>query len=108
MNHFDTIKVKQSLRKMLEEYRSCRPNLSLRAIAKNAGVNRYFLSKLLEYKESDKIDLDQILTFCRFMKNSKNLPDTIKKQIELLQKYLFCEKFLQRQGRAALKEQANL
>ena len=89
MNHLDTIKVKQSLKKMLEEYRSCRPNLSLRAIAKNAGVNRYFLSKLLDYKESDKIDLDQILTFCRFMKNSENLPNTIKTQIEILQKYLF-------------------
>jgi len=89
MNQLDTIKVQQSLKKMLEEYRCCRPNLSLRAIAKNAGINRYFLSKILEYKNTDKIDLNQVLTFCRFMKNSKNLPEEIKKQIEILQQYLF-------------------
>ena len=84
----DTTVVWQRMRAMLQEYRQARPNLSLRSIARNAGVNRYFLTKLLEDSESSKFDLDQMLAFCRFMKQAETLQQTIKLQVDEIQKYL--------------------
>lgn len=60
--------LKASLRKALFDYRKERPHLSLRAIAKNSGCNRYFLSKLTDESDfSNSIDLHQVLIFVQFV-----------------------------------------
>ncbi len=60
--------VKASLREALLTYRRERPKLSLRAIAKNSGCNRYFLSKLIDENDtSTSIDLTQVLILTQFI-----------------------------------------
>ena len=80
--------IRDTLRDILLSYRSSRPNLSLRSIARNAGVNRYFLTKVLEETETTKFDFDQILAFCKFMQTSESMNENIKVQIEEILNYL--------------------
>ena len=84
----ETIFVKENLRIILQEYRKSRAKLSLRSIARNIGVNRYFLSKVLEDNDSVKLDLDQMLVFWKFMTSIDPVNDNFQKQLELLKKYL--------------------
>lgn len=79
--------VRETLRDILEEYRCARPHLSLRSIARNSGVNRYFLSKLLEPSNSFGIDLDQMLAFCSYISQG-DAPDPIKDKVAQVQDYL--------------------
>ena len=73
--------VKKSLSKLLQEYRDLRPNLSLRSLSKNIGVNRYFLAKLLDDSDKVKFGIDEILVFCKFIKN--NVPNNSSVNREL-------------------------
>lgn len=79
--------VKISLSKLLSEYRNMRPNLSLRSLSRNIGVNRYFLAKILDGNEKVKFCIDEILIFCKFMKN--NLPDNplVNKELSAIQNF---------------------
>ncbi|NRA46595.1 MAG: hypothetical protein HRU09_16715 [Oligoflexales bacterium] len=73
--------LRANLRKALLEYRQKRPNLSLRAIARNSGVNRYFLNKLLEeQKENDNtaLDLNQVLLFSKFLTKKSSVQEIIE------------------------------
>ena len=73
--------LRANLRKALLEYRQKRPNLSLRAIARNSGVNRYFLNKLLdEPKDSDNsaLDLNQVLLFSKFLTKKSSVQEIIE------------------------------
>lgn len=81
--------VRDNLRSLLIEYRKLRPNLSLRSIARNTGVNRYFLGKLLdEDNDYSKLDLDQILIFCKFMVDMDPVSSSIKTQIENIKQFI--------------------
>ena len=63
-----TYTLKNKLRDAIKEYRRERPKVSLRAIAKNSGVNRYFLTKLMDEEDlSDNIDMQQVLALSRFI-----------------------------------------
>lgn len=73
--------VKKSLANLLQEYRNLRPNLSLRSLSRNIGVNRYFLTKILDENEKVKFSLDEMLIFCKFMKD--NLPASAQTSKEL-------------------------
>ena len=58
----EILTLKESLRNALELYIKKHPQLSMRAIAKKSGVNRYFLSKLLDTKDPTlSLDLNQVL-----------------------------------------------
>ncbi|MBI2602642.1 MAG: hypothetical protein HYW48_06265 [Deltaproteobacteria bacterium] len=60
--------LKASLREAFLSYRRERPHLSLRAIAKHAGVNRYFLSKLIDDDDDNtSLDLSQVLILLQFI-----------------------------------------
>ncbi len=64
----ETEELRESLRRALAAYRRERPNLSLRAISKNSGVNRYFLMKLLDDKgDATSLDLKQVLLLAKFV-----------------------------------------
>ncbi len=64
----ETEELRESLKKALEAYRRERPNLSLRAISKNSGVNRYFLMKLLDERgDASSLDLKQVLLLAKFV-----------------------------------------
>ena len=76
MNKIQTLN--NCLRKALLEYQYKRPKLSLRAIAKNSGVNRYFLSKLLDDSESSSaLDLNQALMLVKYMTKRESLDEAI-------------------------------
>ncbi len=84
----DTKVVRDNLRSLLREYQRVRPNLSLRSIARNAGVNRYFLTKILEDAESKKVDLDQLLLLWKFMKSVVPVNKFIDGHVEAIESYL--------------------
>lgn len=77
--------VKKSLSKLLQEYRNLRPNLSLRSLSRNIGVNRYFLAKIIDENEKVKFNLDEMLIFCKFIKD--NLPNNsqVNKELSVIQ-----------------------
>ena len=75
----ETEALKKSLRSALKNYQAKRPHLSIRAIAKNSGVNRYFLSKLLDDQDlSTAIDLGQTLMLCQYLSGDLPLKAAIK------------------------------
>ncbi len=60
--------LRANLRDALCKYRAERPHLSLRAIAKNSGCNRYFLMKLIDENEANtSLDLNQVLNLSQFI-----------------------------------------
>ena len=67
--------LQQSLRNSLVEYRERRPHLSLRAIAKHSGVNRYFLNKILDEKDDFEtpLDLNQVMLLAKFVSKQDKL-----------------------------------
>jgi|GEM_PF-4489602 len=79
--------VKKSLANLLQEYRSLRPKLSLRSLSRNMGVNRYFLTKILDDNDKAKFSLDEMLIFCKFIKD--NLPDSpqISRELAVVQDF---------------------
>lgn len=79
--------VKKSLSRLLQEYRSLRPNLSLRSLSRNIGVNRYFLAKLLDENDKVKLHLDEMLIFYKFIK--ENLPShpSVNKELSVIQNF---------------------
>ena len=79
--------VKQSLSNLLQAYRSFRPKLSLRSLSRNIGVNRYFLTKILDQNDKVKFSLDEMLIFCKFIK--ENLPDSpeISRELTIVQDF---------------------
>ena len=86
----ETLFVKENLCIILQEYRRSRPKLSLRSIARNISVNRYFLSKVLEEGDSTKLDLDQMLVFWKFMTSIEPVSKDFQSRLESLKKYLLC------------------
>ena len=71
--------LKAHLRDALLGYRRERPHLSLRAIAKNSGCNRYFLTKLIDENDaSSAIDLNQVLILSQFMTGRSNIKEAIE------------------------------
>ncbi|MCB9229538.1 MAG: hypothetical protein H6618_08000 [Deltaproteobacteria bacterium] len=58
------------LRQLLEELRHEKPQLSVRAIAKHARVNRYFLSKILQGDLSLHLDFSQTMLLSRYLISS--------------------------------------
>ncbi len=74
----ETTALKESLRKALSEYRREKAHLSLRAIAKNSGVNRYFLMKLLDESDSSTaLDLSQVLLLAKFITQRESVREAI-------------------------------
>lgn len=71
--------LKANLRDALLGYRRERPHLSLRAIAKNSGCNRYFLNKLIDENDiSDSIDLNQVLILSQFVTGRSSVKEAIE------------------------------
>lgn len=71
--------LKANLRDALLGYRRERPHLSLRAIAKNSGCNRYFLNKLIDESDvSDSIDLNQVLILSQFVTGRTSVREAIE------------------------------
>ena len=76
----ETELLKSSLRNVLKAYQAKRPHLSIRSIAKNSGVNRYFISKILDKQDqSSAIDLNQTLMLCRYLSGDEPLKPAIQK-----------------------------
>lgn len=76
----DMSALKEALKSTLLEYRKKRPELSLRAIARRSGVNRYFLTKILEDKQSGDqvlLDLNQVLLLSKFLTKKDSIPEII-------------------------------
>jgi hypothetical protein len=74
----ETATLKESLRKALREYRREKAHLSLRAIAKNSGVNRYFLMKLLDENDTTvALDLSQVLLLAKFITQRESVREVI-------------------------------
>lgn len=74
----ETLSLKKSLRQALETYKIKRPNLSIRAIAKKSGVNRYFLNKLLDISDTNpSLDLNQVLILIKYISGEKSISDAI-------------------------------
>jgi hypothetical protein len=74
----ETAALKESLRKALQEYRREKSHLSLRAIAKNSGVNRYFLMKLLDESDTSvALDLSQVLLLAKFITQRESVREVI-------------------------------
>lgn len=84
------IKVVKALKSQLEEYRRNKPNLSVRSIAKNSKVNRYFLNKILEEDSSNvsSLDFSQVLLLSKFLTASNSLKDTIDNSSEEIKRVL--------------------
>ena len=71
--------LKANLRDALVRYRNERPNLSLRAITKNSGCNRYFLNKLIEENDNNiSLDLNQVLILSQFMTGRASVKEAIE------------------------------
>ena len=71
--------LKSSLRQALLEFRRERPHLSLRAIAKHSGVNRYFLNKLIDDTDaSTSLDLNQVLILSKFITERDSVKEAIQ------------------------------
>lgn len=76
MHETDTLK--NSLRKALKIYKAKRPHLSVRAIAKKSGVNRYFLTKLLDSKDkTSSLDLNQVLILSKYITGKDSITEAI-------------------------------
>ncbi len=85
----ETEALRSLLRDALVEYRSQRPHLSIRAIAKNTGVDRYFLGKILEESSgSSKLDLNKVLILLKGLSKETSLKSAIDSQKEPLKKEL--------------------
>lgn len=75
----DVRALKASLREAFLSYRRERPHLSLRAIAKRAGVNRYFLSKLVDDDNGESsLDLSQVLILLQFITERSSVREIIE------------------------------
>ena len=75
---YETKDLKNSLRKSLEAYKEKRPDLSIRAIAKKSGVNRYFLTKLLDGNDkSNALDLNQVLILSKYITGRDSVTEAI-------------------------------
>lgn len=72
----------ECLRRGLVRYKQSRPALSWRAIAKQSGVNRYFINKILDASSDDKQSLDffQVLILTKFLSKKKSIKETIDSQ----------------------------
>lgn len=71
--------LKANLREALLGYRRERPHLSLRAIAKNSGCNRYFLTKLIDEEDASiSIDLNQVLILTQFITGRASIKEAIE------------------------------
>ena len=76
---FETKDLKDSLRKALEAFKEKRPDLSIRAIAKKSGVNRYFLTKLLDTNDrSNTLDLNQVLILSKYITGRDSVTEAIE------------------------------
>ncbi len=74
----EILTLKESLRNALELYIKKHPQLSMRAIAKKSGVNRYFLSKLLDTKDPTlSLDLNQVLILSKYISNRESITEVI-------------------------------
>jgi hypothetical protein len=71
--------IKADLREALLAYRRERPHLSLRAIAKNSGCNRYFLTKLIDESDATtSIDLNQVLLLSKFISGRVSVKEAVE------------------------------
>lgn len=87
----DSHALKDNLRDTFLEYRRRRPQLSLRAIARNSGVKRYFLNKILSEDESQdqtQLDLNQVLILTKFLHQSSSADELAKSTAKMLQEVL--------------------
>lgn len=85
----ETASLKESLRKALNDYRREKSHLSLRAIAKNSGVNRYFLMKLLDENDtSTALDLSQVLLLAKFITQRESVREVIDSSSREVQEVL--------------------
>ena len=74
----ETLQLKCSLRKSILEYKKKNPQVSLRSIAKKSGVNRYFISKILdEQDDSASLDLNQVLILAKYISGRESLTEAI-------------------------------
>lgn len=74
----ESLALKKSLRQIILQYKEKHPNLSIRAIAKKSGVNRYFLSKLLDEKdETASLDLNQVLILAKYITARDSITEAI-------------------------------
>lgn len=86
MNFFGAVMVEseqilETLRINLLNYMDSRSNLSVRAISKLSGVNRYFLSKLLsddKHKDLKTYDFHQVILLLKYLNEKEGLKSTIE------------------------------
>ncbi len=70
--------LKANLRETLLNYRKERPHLSLRAIAKNSGCNRYFLNKIIDDTDmAPTLDISQVLILSQFISGRASIKEVI-------------------------------
>lgn len=82
-----TIAVVKCLRDQLLQYKSLRPSLSWRAIAKKSGVNRYFIKKIVEGELEDaakSINFSQALLLLKFLHGTQTLKSTLEASDQVL------------------------
>jgi hypothetical protein len=109
----ETTALKESLRKALSEYRREKAHLSLRAIAKNSGVNRYFLMKLLDENDtSTALDLSQVLLLAKFITQRESVREAIdssSREVQEVLKRVFAVDYeLVPEGKVNLFQQTDL
>lgn len=81
-----TAALKDSLRRALLKYRAQRPQLSLRSIARNSGVNRYFLNKVMDENDTTSpLDLNQVLVLFKFMTERESVKEVIDASVDDVQ-----------------------
>ena len=81
--------LREQLKGALTEYRQSRPHLSVRSTAKNLGVDRYFLGKILEDAPlKGKLDLNKVFMLVQSLSQGPSLRKLIDQQKPFLKKEL--------------------
>lgn len=90
-----TLDLKNKLRQSLLRYKNKHPHLSIRAIAKKSGVNRYFINKLLDEKDqTQSLDLNQVLILSKYITQRHSIKEVInasEKSIKNILQDIFIE-----------------
>lgn len=81
--------LRAQLKVAILEYRQARPHLSIRSTAKNLGVDRYFLGKIIEDAPlKGKLDLNKVFVLVQSLGQGPGLRSLIDQQRPFLKKEL--------------------
>ena len=80
----------ESLREDLNQYLNSKPHLSIRAISKISGVNRYFISKILSSGDCEvkSYDFHQVYLLTQFLSEKKSLRETVDSSNDIVKETL--------------------